>query len=54
VIGILGAIIGGWLAGEMNISIGFGLIGRVIIAFAGAVILLLPFRLVFGRRKKSK
>jgi uncharacterized membrane protein YeaQ/YmgE (transglycosylase-associated protein family) len=52
VIGILGAFIGGWLAGLLHISIGYdGIVGQIIIAFAGAVILVLPFRLVFGRKK---
>jgi uncharacterized membrane protein YeaQ/YmgE (transglycosylase-associated protein family) len=54
VIGILGAFIGGWLAGLLNISIGFGVFGRIVIAFVGAVILLVVWRLLFGRRKKSK
>jgi len=52
VIGILGAVIGGWLAGLLNISIGYGIFGRIVIAFVGAVILLLVWRLIFGRRKK--
>jgi len=52
VIGILGAFIGGWLAGLLRVSIGFGIFGRIVIAFVGAVILLLVWRLVFGRRKK--
>ena len=52
VIGILGAVIGGWLAGLLNISIGYGVFGRIVIAFVGAVILLLVWRLIFGRRKK--
>jgi uncharacterized membrane protein YeaQ/YmgE (transglycosylase-associated protein family) len=52
VIGILGAFIGRWLAGLLHISIGYGILGQIIIAFAGAVVLLLPFRLVFGRKKR--
>lgn len=54
VIGVLGAFIGGWLAGLLNISIGLGIFGRIVIAFVGAVILLLVWRLLFGRRNKSK
>lgn len=54
VIGVLGAFIGGWLAGLLNISIGLGILGRIVIAFVGAVILLLVWRLLFGRSKKSK
>jgi uncharacterized membrane protein YeaQ/YmgE (transglycosylase-associated protein family) len=52
VIGILGAILGGWLAGLLNISIGFGIFGQIVIAFVGALILLLIWRLVFGRHHK--
>jgi uncharacterized membrane protein YeaQ/YmgE (transglycosylase-associated protein family) len=51
VIGILGAFIGRWLAGLLNISIGLGIIGDIVIAFVGAVILLLIWRILFGRRK---
>lgn len=52
VIGILGALLGGWLAGLVHVSIGYGIFGRIVIAFVGAVILLLVWRLVFGRRRK--
>jgi uncharacterized membrane protein YeaQ/YmgE (transglycosylase-associated protein family) len=51
VIGILGAFIGRWLAGLLNISIGLGILGDIVIAFVGAVILLLIWRMLFGRRK---
>lgn len=54
VIGILGAIFGGWLAELLNISIGFGIFGQIVVAFVGAMILLLIWRLLFGRHKKSK
>ena len=51
IIGVLGAFIGGWLAGLIHFSIGFGIVGQIIIAFAGAVILLLVWRALFGRKK---
>jgi uncharacterized membrane protein YeaQ/YmgE (transglycosylase-associated protein family) len=38
----------------LNIAIGLGIFGRIVIAFVGAVILLLVWRLLFGRRNKSK
>jgi uncharacterized membrane protein YeaQ/YmgE (transglycosylase-associated protein family) len=49
VIGILGAIIGAWLAGLLHISINIGpsIINQIVIAFAGAVILLLIWRVLF-------
>jgi len=52
VIGILGAVFGGWLAGLLNISIGYGIFGQIVVAFVGALILLLIWRLLFGRRGK--
>jgi uncharacterized membrane protein YeaQ/YmgE (transglycosylase-associated protein family) len=51
VIGILGAVLGGWLADLLHISIGFGIFGQIVIAFVGALILLILWRLLFGRRK---
>jgi len=54
IIGILGAIIGGWLAGVLHISVNVGpsILNQIIIAFAGAVILLLIWRLLFRRGGK--
>jgi len=53
IIGIIGAFIGGWLAGLLHISINLGVpfLNQIIIAFVGAVILLLLWRLIFGRGK---
>jgi uncharacterized membrane protein YeaQ/YmgE (transglycosylase-associated protein family) len=51
VLGILGAIIGRWLADLIHFSIGYGILGDIVIAFAGAVILLLLWRLLFRRHK---
>jgi len=53
IIGLLGAIIGGWLAGVLHISINVGpsILNQIIIAFAGAVLLLLIWRLLFRRGK---
>jgi len=39
VLGMLGAIVGGWLFGMLAISAG-GLIGGILVAFIGAVILI--------------
>jgi uncharacterized membrane protein YeaQ/YmgE (transglycosylase-associated protein family) len=51
VIGVLGAILGGWLADLLHISIGYGIFGQIVVAFVGALILLILWRLLFGRRK---
>ena len=52
IIGIVGAVVGGWLADELHIHLGFpDIINRIIIAFIGAVILLLIWRLLFRRGK---
>jgi uncharacterized membrane protein YeaQ/YmgE (transglycosylase-associated protein family) len=53
VIGIVGAIIGGWLVNQFHIPINLGadLLNKIVIAFAGAVILLLIWRLIFRRGK---
>jgi uncharacterized membrane protein YeaQ/YmgE (transglycosylase-associated protein family) len=54
VIGILGAILGGWLAGVLHISLNLGVpfLTQIIIAFVGAVILLLIWRALFRRGRK--
>ena len=53
IIGILGAIIGGWLAKQLHIAVNIGpsILNQIIVAFVGAVILLLVWRLLFHRRK---
>ena len=43
-IGILGAFIGGWLFSALGISLGAGIVGTIVTAFIGAVILLLIVR----------
>lgn len=45
VIGVIGAVLGGWLFGELGISAG-GLIGSLITATIGAVLLLFLIRLI--------
>ena len=44
VLGILGAIFGGWLFTQLGISLGAGIVGEIIVAFIGAVLLLLIMR----------
>lgn len=51
VVGILGAFLGGWLAGlvGMPVSTGTFTVGGLVAAFVGAVILLVIFRAVTHR-----
>ncbi|MDX1523126.1 MAG: GlsB/YeaQ/YmgE family stress response membrane protein [Anaerolineae bacterium] len=43
VVGILGAFVGGWLFGVLGIIPGAGIVGSILTAFVGAVILLFIF-----------
>jgi uncharacterized membrane protein YeaQ/YmgE (transglycosylase-associated protein family) len=57
VVGILGAFLGGLLASLFRISvqvIGHPIISQMVVAFAGAVILLLLVRLVSGGRSRRR
>ena len=50
VVGLIGAFIGGWLAGQLGIGVGSSsLIVSIVIAFVGACILLALLHLVTGR-----
>lgn len=53
IIGVLGALFGGWLASQLHISINLGnsLLNQLVVAFVGSVILLLIWRLIFRRGK---
>jgi uncharacterized membrane protein YeaQ/YmgE (transglycosylase-associated protein family) len=48
-LGIAGALVGGWIAGHLGIG-GGGLIITILIAIGGAVILVFLFRLITGKR----
>jgi uncharacterized membrane protein YeaQ/YmgE (transglycosylase-associated protein family) len=53
IIGVLGALFGGWLASQLHIAINLGnsLLNELVVAFVGSVILLLIWRLIFRRGK---
>jgi uncharacterized membrane protein YeaQ/YmgE (transglycosylase-associated protein family) len=53
IIGVLGALFGGWLASELHIAINLGnsFLNQLVVAFVGAVILLLIWRVIFRRGK---
>jgi uncharacterized membrane protein YeaQ/YmgE (transglycosylase-associated protein family) len=44
-VGIVGAFIGGYLAGQLGLAVS-GIAGEIVVAFVGAVILLLVLRLL--------
>ncbi len=46
VVGVVGAVIGGYVFGLLGISAGSGLLGSIVTATAGAVILLFTVRLI--------
>lgn len=46
IIGILGALLGGWLFGQLHIVIGTGLVSEIITAAIGAIVLLVLLRLL--------
>jgi uncharacterized membrane protein YeaQ/YmgE (transglycosylase-associated protein family) len=46
ILGILGGILGGWIFGMLGIWHGGGMIGSIIVAFVGAVILVWITRLL--------
>lgn len=50
VVGLLGAVIGGYLAGIAGIAVG-GFIGEVVVALVGAFLLLFVVRLVMSGRR---
>jgi uncharacterized membrane protein YeaQ/YmgE (transglycosylase-associated protein family) len=49
VLGIIGAVVGGYLAGLLGISPAGGLIYTILIAVVGAVVVVFLFRLITGR-----
>jgi uncharacterized membrane protein YeaQ/YmgE (transglycosylase-associated protein family) len=46
--GVIGAFIGGWLLGELGIFVGAGIIGAIISALMGAIVLLVIAKLIRG------
>lgn len=46
ILGILGGFVGGWIFGMLGIWKGGGMLGSIIVAFVGAVILVLISRML--------
>ncbi|HEU0237517.1 MAG TPA: GlsB/YeaQ/YmgE family stress response membrane protein [Candidatus Limnocylindrales bacterium] len=51
-VGVLGAIVGGYLARELRIGDPSGFLGAVVVAFVGAVVVRLAIGLVDGDRSR--
>ena len=45
IVGVIGAVLGGWLFGLLNISFG-GIIGSLVVALVGALVLLYLLRFI--------
>jgi uncharacterized membrane protein YeaQ/YmgE (transglycosylase-associated protein family) len=50
ILGIVGAIVGGYLAGLLGFSPAGGLIYTILVAIVGAVLVVFLFRLITGKR----
>jgi uncharacterized membrane protein YeaQ/YmgE (transglycosylase-associated protein family) len=48
IIGIVGAFIGDWLMPQLGLYLGLGIVGAIVNATIGAIVLLLVIRLVRG------
>jgi uncharacterized membrane protein YeaQ/YmgE (transglycosylase-associated protein family) len=46
ILGLLGGVIGGWLFGALGIWPGGGIVGAIVVAFVGAVILVAISRML--------
>lgn len=46
IVGIIGAFVGAWLLGMLNVSIGTGIVNDIVTASIGAIVLLLGVRLL--------
>ncbi|HEY3707288.1 MAG TPA: GlsB/YeaQ/YmgE family stress response membrane protein [Terracidiphilus sp.] len=55
VVGLIGALVGGWISSAMGMGTAsqHGLIGSIIIATIGAVVLTLIVRLISGNRRAT-
>lgn len=54
ILGIVGGFVGSWLFGQLNISTESTILGELITATVGAVILILIARILFGGKKRRR
>ena len=50
IIGIAGALVGGFIARHLGLGVHYGMIATILVATAGSIILVFLFRLVTGNR----
>ena len=50
IIGIAGALVGGFIARHLGLVVHYGMIATILVATAGSIILVFLFRLVTGNR----
>jgi uncharacterized membrane protein YeaQ/YmgE (transglycosylase-associated protein family) len=46
VVGVIGALLGGFIFGSLGVSAGAGLLGSIVVATIGAVVLIFILRLI--------
>ncbi len=49
IVGMIGALIGGWLFGVLGLQIASGLVGSLVTAVIGALLLIFGLRMVRGK-----
>ncbi len=49
IVGVIGGWLGGWIFGKLGIHMGNGLIGSLIVALAGSVVLIWLVHLIKGK-----
>ena len=51
VLGLIGSVVGGWVAGLLGIGAGGSILGSILIATGGAVLVLVIYHAVMGKKK---
>ena len=46
VLGVIGGLVGGWGFGKLGLSLGGGMVGEIVVAAIGAVVLIWVYRMV--------
>jgi len=54
ILGIVGSFVGHWLFQQLNVSTESTILGELITATVGAIILILLARILFGRKKRRR